>query len=424
MYTRLTGRAVNGSVLCCTRSTKRILASGLSTISPSTPAVRRPALRSVTRRTLKSVFERDRSINFCRLRTLARSPACDAVKIRCRNRRTLASAARQSTWCQVRVAPSGPFAATVIAASNLPSGSEAPVIFLFTGSPDRVSTLSGPGTMSRIRPVTRDGQPEGAGHSCPGFPLPFGCRHSLLGHQIPAKGLGLPHGRLTGRTAPDLDGGYRVSHARATTGVGASCVPRTTVLLPTERAPQPASAASLRPVPALRDHIPPAELTVTRHQPEVQVLHPSGLPLACSPRMERAPLGFCLMLRTPPGTPATHVRPRPGHRARARNYALDNRRTSNHVVHSMHATSRRTRDRSWPGASYRATRSPPPARPGARSRPRRRAPRTRTASRCTLPRPRRPADRQSQPPRRTRPRDPRESGHGGSRPSRCPAHRT
>jgi len=29
--------------------------------------------------------------------------------------------------------------------------------------------------------------------------------------------------------------------------------------------------------------------------------------------MERAPLGFCLMLRTPPGTPATHVRPRPGH---------------------------------------------------------------------------------------------------------------
>src|SRR6516164_2940027 len=28
--------------------------------------------------------------------------------------------------------------------------------------------------------------------------------------------------------------------------------------------------------------------------------------------MGRAPLGFCLMLRTPP-SPATHVRPRPGH---------------------------------------------------------------------------------------------------------------
>ena len=65
------------------------LACGVSTTSPSTPAVKRPALRSVTRRTLKSVFARERSINFCRLRTLFRSPACDAVKIRCRNRRTL-----------------------------------------------------------------------------------------------------------------------------------------------------------------------------------------------------------------------------------------------------------------------------------------------------------------------------------------------
>ena len=43
------------------------------------------------------------------------------------------------------------------------------------------------------------------------------------------------------------------------------------------------------------------------------MLHPSALPLACGPPMGRAPLGFRLMLRTPPGTPATHVRPRPGH---------------------------------------------------------------------------------------------------------------
>ena len=77
--------------------------------------------------------------------------------------------------------------------------------------------------------------------------------------------------------------------------------------LPSRRLP-----LSQRPVLRLRSNIPSAELTVTRHQPEVQVLHPSDLPLACSPRMERAPLGFCLMLRTPPGTPATHVRPRPG----------------------------------------------------------------------------------------------------------------
>jgi hypothetical protein len=42
----------------------------------------RPALRSVTRRTLTSVFACERSINFCRLRTRPRSAAFDAVKIR------------------------------------------------------------------------------------------------------------------------------------------------------------------------------------------------------------------------------------------------------------------------------------------------------------------------------------------------------
>jgi hypothetical protein len=213
MYTRLTGMAVNGSKPCWILSAKRILASGLNTTSPSTPAVKRPALRSVTRRTLTSVLERDRNINFCRLRTFARSPACDAVKIRCRNRRTFVSAARQSTWRHARVASSGPFTTTFVVASNLSSGSGASVILLFTDSPDRVSTLSGPGTKSRIRPVIQDSQPEEASHSRPGFPLPFDYRHSLLGHHNPAEGLGLPHGRLTGQTAPDLDGGYRVSHA-------------------------------------------------------------------------------------------------------------------------------------------------------------------------------------------------------------------
>jgi hypothetical protein len=74
MYTRLTGRALNGSALWCTLSASPALASGVDTTSPSTPAVKRPTLRSVTRRTLNSVFARERSINFCRLRTLFRSP--------------------------------------------------------------------------------------------------------------------------------------------------------------------------------------------------------------------------------------------------------------------------------------------------------------------------------------------------------------
>ena len=47
--------------------------------SPSMHAVLRPALPSVTRRTLTSVLARDRSINFCKLRTFFRSPALLAV---------------------------------------------------------------------------------------------------------------------------------------------------------------------------------------------------------------------------------------------------------------------------------------------------------------------------------------------------------
>ena len=125
MYTRLTGAALNGSALCCTLSTNCILASGVSTTSPSTPAVRRPALRSVTRRTLTSVFARERSINFCNRRTLGRSPAFDAVKIRCRNRRTSASARRQSTWRQRSsvVLWSTHHPTGAVAASSLSSGS-------------------------------------------------------------------------------------------------------------------------------------------------------------------------------------------------------------------------------------------------------------------------------------------------------------
>jgi group II intron reverse transcriptase/maturase len=134
IYTRLTGLALNGSAIWCTLSASLALASGVSTTSPSTPAVRRPALRSVTRRTLNSVFARDRSINFCRLRTLFRSPAFDAVKIRCLSRRTSSSTRRQSTWRQSRGASSSPFtaSASAVAASNLSSGSDVSIIFLST----------------------------------------------------------------------------------------------------------------------------------------------------------------------------------------------------------------------------------------------------------------------------------------------------
>ena len=81
MNTRLTGIACQDDDCSCTHTTSCVLSRAVITTCPSMPAVKRPALRSVTRRTLSSVFARERSISFCRLRTLLRSPACDAVKI-------------------------------------------------------------------------------------------------------------------------------------------------------------------------------------------------------------------------------------------------------------------------------------------------------------------------------------------------------
>ena len=77
--------------------------------------------------------------------------------------------------------------------------------------------------------------------------------------------------------------GYRVPHARATTGVGASYTPRTAMLTrPTHRL-RPAPAASQRPVPTPRYNIPSSGASDNEASTEVHAIHPSGLPLACRP---------------------------------------------------------------------------------------------------------------------------------------------
>jgi hypothetical protein len=129
---------------------------------------------------------------------------------------------------------------------------------------------------------------------CPGFPSPFGHRHSLLGHPIPAGGLGLPHGRLT-----DLAQG----RARTPTGLPrsahTSCDRGGCPLNPEDGGAHPGRVAS--PTSACRSTA--ASPFIPLQQPihgtllheastRVQAIHPTGLPLACGPRMERAPSGF------------------------------------------------------------------------------------------------------------------------------------
>ena len=113
MNTRLTGLGFHGSARRCNQSASSAFDCGSSAVLPSMPAVSRPALTSVTRRTLNSALARERSINFCKFLALARSPACVAVKIRCRRRRTSSSTCCQSIDNQSVISSSGPFAAAM-----------------------------------------------------------------------------------------------------------------------------------------------------------------------------------------------------------------------------------------------------------------------------------------------------------------------
>ena len=140
--------------------------------------------------------------------------AFDAVKIRCRSRRTSSSIRRQLIWRQSKGASSGPFTTTSVVASNLSSGSGALVIFPSTGSPDRVSALSRPGTRPDIRPVIRDDRLEETAIASR-FPVAFrlpAFRFSVI--RFPPRSWALLAVGLPGKTfLPGPRRGYRVPHA-------------------------------------------------------------------------------------------------------------------------------------------------------------------------------------------------------------------
>jgi len=214
------------------------------------------------------------------------------------------------------------------------------------GSPDRVSALSSRATRVRIRPVIQNEQLEGLA-SHPGFPSRFRCRHSLLGHPVPAGELGPPHGRLTGpRSGPRR--GYRVPHACATTGVGALFTPRTAVLIPAETPAQPAPAASQRPVLSSPPPTTHRRGSLTRHQQGFRRFTRPVFPAPGAPGQDEKRLGLTLELRTPP----TKSRRRTSRRGQAIEHGPGTTRPTSHpvdlqsCVHSLRATSRRTASRS------------------------------------------------------------------------------
>ena len=90
------------------------------------------------------------------------------------------------------------------------------------------------------------------------------------------------------RTLSGFPCSARVRHDRG----GRPLYPGTVVLSRSGPEPSRHPPPSQRPVLFLRYHIPSAEVTVTRLHRGFTAVRPSGLLLACSPRMEQEPLGL------------------------------------------------------------------------------------------------------------------------------------
>ena len=221
-----------------------------------------------------------------------------AVEVR---RRGVVRSARKAA----SVSSAGPFTAACAAASNLSVGAGVVVIFFslaYLTASARFRAGPQGSVFSRLCGTAAwRGQP-----SCPGFPLRFRRRHSLLGHPMPAEELGSPHGRLTGPKAGPRRG-YRFPHARAAAGVGASYTPRTAVLIPAEGRARPAPAALPRLVLRPRLYAHPS-CRAPFYEASVGGLGSS--PVRPAPRLwppdGSGALGLPLELRTPP-LPAAHV---------------------------------------------------------------------------------------------------------------------
>jgi hypothetical protein len=232
-----------------------------------------------------------------------------------------------------------------VVASSLSFGSGVIAVFLFTGSPDRVSALPGRATKARIRPVIRGHQPEGAGQ-----PVAVSCRLSATGVRFsvirfpPGSSalltVGLP---ATHKTCPDPGGvtAFRTHEQRpgwvSSIPRGQRCSPRP-IALTSPRLPHH-SGLSLYPAPA--SHL--ARLCFTRHQRGFKQFTRPVFPSPATARVERALLRLSPELRTPPTkSRTTHVGAGTGHRARTWKRSTTSVEPPIQRNHSWCATSRRT----------------------------------------------------------------------------------
>lgn len=261
-------------------------------------------------------------------------------------RRTFSCARSPSMLSQsAKKSPSGPFTPTIAGASTLSFGTAAVAIV----PPHRLTRLTSASFRTRatrpgIRRVGRDRSGEAAARAVPVSPGLSAHRPSLLEPSCPAGDISLPHGRPTA-APPRAAASVGVSTFRACEirPGWAPSMPRGGGVHPggVKHPPGACRLTAARPLP--RSRVPPAGASLTRRHRGFTGVRPSGLPLACHPRVERGSLGFFPELRTQP-LPATHVQAGTGLRTRTRDYPVIGATADplSKSIHSAHATSCRT----------------------------------------------------------------------------------
>ena len=307
---------------------------------------------------------RDRSINFCKLRTFLRSPACDAVKIRCRRRRTSPSTSGPVDRPPVE---------SVVLRSVHQRGHAARGVQLvlrfrrhrhrfLTGSPDPRQHPFGSGQL----PVSGQlSETTGGGPAIlPRFPVAF--RPPAFASQVILSPLGDWAFLTVGLPATDVrrtpTGLPRSTRTRYDRG-GCLLYPGAAVLNPADWKSSAGACRFTAASPAPRLAIHRRGSRITRHQRRFTQFTRPVFPLPVTPGWNGT-LGLSPELRTPP-LPATHVEGGARPSSTAWDYASGISRSSNLRVRSLRATSCRnfqSRSRqaaacAWPWARSRADRA-------------------------------------------------------------------
>src|SRR6266516_4882423 len=252
IYTRLTATGFQDETDQCTRTATSPRALEVKATSPSIPAVTRPALRCVTRRTLTSVLARLRSISFCRFLTLGQSSSLLALKIRCRSRTTSRAGPAQtieshSSALHPNGRSSGPFTMRRL---TCPSVRAVPALGLQRPTCPRQHAFA---SRTGGYPASYTRRPAEEPATSPRFPVAFRPPAFASGASLLARELRPSYDRPTGRPVlrrldPDQ---VSVFHTRETRlGLAVLSTPGTAVSTRPQEHLWPPPAASQRPAPA------------------------------------------------------------------------------------------------------------------------------------------------------------------------------